>query len=352
MRTRNYSIHGIINFQIKNLTGPIKRRFDETLVQFENFASNNSDSPDFTVEMGQFSREDSEKTILDDTFHIGDGYIYYRGKRKLSKWEIEISGLESSPKIKIDTNFVGNITMPLNVVELLIQYCLLRKGVSIIHASGISDGEKCVAFAARSGAGKTTIALSLVDKGFSYLGDNFVLLENKVARNYICPLNVFTYNRLPIVEKALGRKQKFSMFAKKQLYTFTRGYFKVFEKINPANIFGDLVVDSQSICLICFLEVNSALAREELNIKQVSRDELIKKLRYNMELDLLSFSKCIHSYGYMYPNKIFPQFWETYEKVLSDNLPEDASAISVEVPRRWDKSMIDKIEELLGQYLT
>lgn len=351
MRTGNYAIHDIIRFQIKNSTGPVKNHFDTTSIQFENFISNNNPPYDFTIEIGSFSRENKSCTIIDDTYHIADDYIYFKNRRKLSKWEVEISEVEELPRGKIATNFVGNITTPLNIVEFLIQYCLLKKGIPVIHASGVSREGKCVIFPARSGAGKTTVALSLVDRGFSYLGDNYILLDKGIAKSYICPLNIFAYNRLPIIEKALSKKQRLSMFFKKGLYTITKGHFKIFEKINPRNIFNDLIANNSPVCLICLLEVNNTSINGQLSSKRIAKDKLIKKLRYNMELDLLPFSKCIYSYGYVFPNRTFSSFWEMYEQTLERNLPRDASFISIEVPPTWHENSIDKIVELVNQYL-
>lgn len=351
MKIYNYAIHDIIKFQIKNSIGLIKNYFDTASIQFQNFLSDNSPPYNLTVEIGPFSQENRSCAIIDDTYYIADDYIYFKDRRKLSKWEVEISGIEKSPRVKISTNFVGNITTPLNIVEFFIQYCLLKKGITVIHASGVGKGDECVLFPARSGGGKTTVALSLLDRGFSYLGDNYIIVDKGVARNYICPLNIFTYNLLPIVENALSPRQRLSMFLKKSLYTITGGYFKIFEKINPVTIFSDLIANNYPIYLICNLEVNNALCKDEVGLIHVSREDLIKKLRYNMELDLLPFSKYIYSYGYVFPKSIFSRFWEMYEETLERNLLKDASIISIEVPPTWHQNTIDKIAEIINQEL-
>ena len=351
MKISNYAIHDLIKIQIKNSTGFLRIFFDTTSRQFQNFVSDNNFPYHFTVEIGPFSRGNKSCTVIDDTYHIADDYIYFKDRRKLSEWEVEISEIEKSPKAKIATNFVGNITAPLNIVEFLIQYCLLKKGIPVIHASGVSQEGKCVVFPARSGGGKTTVALSLLDKGFSYLSDNYIILDKGTAKNYLSPLNIFTYNRLPIIEKALSKKQRLSMFFKKGLYTITKGHFKIFEKINPRNIFNDLIANNSPVCLICLLEVNNTSINGQLSSKRIAKDKLIKKLRYNMELDLLPFSKCIYSYGYVFPNRTFSSFWEMYEQTLERNLPRDASFISIEVPPTWHENSIDKIVELINRYL-
>jgi len=277
--------------------------------------------------------------------------MYFTDKRKLSSWEVEITNIEDSPAIRIATNFVGNITAPLNLIEFFVQYCLLKKGVSVVHASAIGRNGKCILFPARSGGGKTTVALSLLEEGFSYLGDNYIILHKGIARNYISPLNIFTYNRLPVVERNLTSRQRLSMFFKKRLYGITGGYFKIFEKINPAGLFANLIEDDLDVGLICLLEVNCVPAGNELSVKNISRGHLIRKLRYNMELDMLTFSRYIYSYGYMFPNSTLAGFWELYEQNLEQNLPAEVAAVSMNAPMHWTSSKIDKTVELIEDNL-
>ncbi len=348
---RYYSVDGAVKFQIKNSASALKQYFDTTEIQFANFLSEKNIQQDLTVELGPFVREDRPHTILDDTYYIAEDYIYFKDKRKLSKWEVEISDIGKSPKARIATNLVGNINAPLNIIEFLIQYSLLKKQISIIHASGVGKDGKCVIFPARSGGGKTTVALSLLDRGFSYLGDNYIILDKTVAKSYISPLNIFTYNLLPIVEKNLSSRQRLSMFLKKNFYTLTGGYFKIFEKINPASLFGDLIVNDLPISLICLLEVTNKSIRNDFHVKEISKEVLIKKLRYNMELDLLSFSKYIYSYGYMFPQSTLSKFWQLYEQVLKRNLPDDITAFSIEAPLRWTPDRIGEIVELIERKL-
>jgi hypothetical protein len=314
--------------------------------------SEENSQPDFIVELGPFLREDRPYTILDDTYYIGENYIYLKDKRKLSNWEVEISGIEDCPIVKIATNFVGNITAPVNIIEFLIQYSLLKKQISVIHASGIGRNGKCVVFPARSGGGKTTVALSLLEKGFSYLGDNYIILDEGTARSYISPLNIFSYNRLPIIEKNLSSKQKLLMFLKKNFYMITGGYFKLFEKINPTKLFGDLIASNIPLSLMCLLEVNAGTAEGKFTPKQMPRETLIKKLRYNLELDFLNFNKWIYSYGYMFPESTLSKFWILYEQSLYHNLPKDIKAFSIAAPLCWTHDKIDELVELIERELS
>lgn len=348
MIIKNYSIGDIVTFQIRNSLSTVNNYFEQTNIQFDNFLTNISITPDFTVELGPFNRQKKKIVILDDTYFISDGYIFFKGKRKLSKWKVQISNLEKSPTISIDTNFVGNITVPVNFIEFLIQYIILKKGFSIIHASGVGKNNKCVIFPARSGGGKTTLALSLLNEGFSFLGDNYIVLDKGYAKSYISPLNIFTYNRMPIIDNNLDSKQKLSMGLKKSIYSLSSGYFKIFEKINPFNLFGESIVEKLPINIILLLEVGDSASGDELHYNQIKKEYLIKKLRYNMELDLLEYTKWIYSYGYAKPESTLSNFWDLYEKNLINNLPDDVPYLSIKAPRKWKKNSICKVLDLLN----
>jgi hypothetical protein len=351
MTTKNYSVDGIVNFRIKNSNGYIRKYFDTTKIQFDNFLSDGNPKYDFTVEIGSFAPKHKNCKVLDDNFHIAENYIYYQDKRKLARWSIRIDNLETSPEVTISTNLIGNITAPLNIIEFLIQYVLIKKNISIIHSSGVCKNGKCVLFPARSGGGKTTLALSLLDRGFSYLGDNYIILDKGIARKYISPLNIFTYNRLPIVERNLSSKQRLLMFSKNNFYTITGGYFKLFEKINPKSLFGDLIADKCPLSAMFLLEVDSDSTEGDFLMKKVKRQALIKKLRYNMELDLLSFNKCIFSYGYMFPNSTLSKFWTLYEDILEQNIPRDIKAFTIKAPIKWTESKVNTVLELINRNL-
>lgn len=350
MIQRTYSIHGIVNFSIEIKSGILKQYFDNTQKQFLSFqveSIGNNQELDFSAEIGTFqASQENDSYILDDNYRIADNYLFFRGRRKYSIWEVEVHDLNNKPHIKISTNFVGNITAPLNIIEFFIQYTLLMKGISLIHASGVKGNGTCYLFPARSGGGKTTIALNLVENGFSYLGDNFICLDNGIARKYISPLNIFSYNLTDNVGRNLHPKQRLSMFIKRLIFTFTKGYIKIFEKIDPATIFKENITEEAEITNI-YLLIPKTSIKDQIIMDKISFDEFIQRMRYNMELDLLPFSKLIYSYGYLYPGHFFSQFWGKYVENLQKNLPRGVDISVMFVPGKYNDAVIKDITDFL-----
>lgn len=50
-----------------------------------------------------------------------------------------------------------------------------------IHAAGLGRGESCVLLAGDSGSGKTLLTLALINKGYSYLSDDCILLDRGLS---------------------------------------------------------------------------------------------------------------------------------------------------------------------------
>lgn len=59
---------------------------------------------------------------------------------------------------------------------LLLWHC--DRGVEVIHAALVEKGSQGVLFAGREGAGKSTAAMACLQRGFNYLGDDYVGLRS------------------------------------------------------------------------------------------------------------------------------------------------------------------------------
>jgi hypothetical protein len=217
-----------------------------------------------------------------------------------------------------------------------------QKGYPIIHASCVSLNNKGILFSARGGGGKTTIAMHLLDKGFKLLGDNFVIIGEDKALSYLSPLNIFTYNLTPLVRKYLGFNNKVVLSLKNVFYNLTRGYIKIFTKMNPKIAFPHLVDESSKVSAIFVIT-----PRESLKIDKIEKIELCNFLVTNQQLDTLSFLEYIFEYSYIYPNSELSQHWSIYKKNLIKILPDGHIYYKVEVPQKYDPLVLDEIANFI-----
>jgi len=348
MAKQYYRIHDFLTFSISNNGSAIRKALDSTRISFQNYElSDGADNVDFSMEIGATRPPEEGPNILDDTFHIGEDHICFRDQRKFARWRTEISELNTRPVVRVDSNLAGCVTKPLNLAEFFIQYCLLKKGYSVIHSGGLSYGDRVYLFPGTSGGGKTTISLSLIEKGYHFIGDNYIIIKDGVAYSYLTPLNIFSYNRVPLIEKALSAGQKFSLFVRKIIYDLTVGYIKIFLKVNPKSVFTDRYTHLGRIENLCFLEPNDRYDNEVLEPEPIDIQEAVGKLKANMELEWLRFSKFIYSYGYLHPVSYMGNFWETMESTLMKNIGPNTSMHRLGVPSAYTTKIKDKVLDLI-----
>jgi hypothetical protein len=344
MKTKYYQMHNFVRFSIQNNSNLFKKIIDSSKISFENYEVGSVlDDCDFKVKIGPFKSDHNGWKILDDNYHINKNFLFIRDNRKFSRWKIEICDLESLPIIKIETNTAGAIAKPLNIIEFFIFYKLLQYKCSTIHAAGLEKNGDVILLAGTSGGGKTTISLSSAEHGYNYLGDNYIILHNNMAYNYLTPLNIFYYNRVPLIEKTLTVKQKIDLFIRKGIYEITGGYIKIFKKINPIAVVGNRLKTHGPIKKLCFIEPNNDFNTETINITAVDIYEAAKKLRFNMELEWIQFFKYFYSYGYLVPDSPFSEFWDSYEDLLIKNIGNVKEFYCVGVPLLYSEASISKI---------
>ncbi|MGF7119186.1 hypothetical protein [Methanobacterium oryzae] len=341
-----YTVHGIVNFKIIH-EKKFKWKFNKIHEQYENFKIKNVDKDDidFVVYLGNFVPENNECLIIDDNFYIKKDYFYCKKDTyKFTKWQFEISGFESKrANIKISSNFMGYRSMVGFIIDYMIFYKLNEKGFSMIHASGISKENKGNIFAARGGAGKTTIALNLMEENFNFLGDNFVLLKKGKVMSFLTPLSIFTYNLSKNVSGTLTFKDKLNFEFKKIIYKITGGYIKIFTKVNVKNIFKDKIVNKTNLENIFVL-----VPHDEFKLEKIDKDELINYLVLNQKMDLINFMKYIIEYSYIFPESRFAKQWILYKQNLKDNLclSNDLNIYKLEIPKD-NTYLTNKIKEII-----
>jgi hypothetical protein len=334
-----YNIHDIVRLKIVDQNHFFNRLLSNVFIQYENFESQGTQAPDIVAFLGEYIPANEACSIVDDKYFVKNDYVYCSGdSHKRARWTFELSGFEGHQTvIRISHNVAGGIFVQGVLLDFLIKYELNRRGFPMIHASAVSRDNRAYAFAARSGGGKTTIALNLLEHGFRILGDNFVILNDGVVRSYLSPLNLFTYNLVPTIRAKMGSKDILLLRLKALLYRITAGYAKLFTKINPQDAFPDSVIDSAPLDMLFVL-----IPRERFNAELISKEEVIGHLMANQKLDFLNFIKYASEYSFVFPESRLATHWETYEDNLQKNLGDDVAFVKVEVPRKYDSGTVER----------
>lgn len=343
-----YSVHGLLKFVVIDHKGYGNRIFDSFNKHYTNFSTEcDFEECDMTIEIGKFIPQ------LDNSYNVGDGNYYFREDYmyisqeyyKGAKWSFEIEGL-NSPKtnVKVDCNLLGRIFISGNVIDFLIHLKLLQKNCTIIHASAVSKGENAFIFASRGGGGKTTIALELVTKGFSFLGDNYAIVHKDTVLSFPTSLSIFTYNLSPIIYQNISRKERKELRIKRIIYNITKGYAKFFTKINPKEIFEDFKLSAPLQTAYLILPTTDSL-NGQIIVEKINMDNFVSHMRYNMSLEFPFFNRYIKEYSYFFPEKELSLHWEKYSQCLKDNLPKDINYTKIIVPSTYNAQIFSQIME-------
>lgn len=206
---RHYTLHDIVSFIVRGGPGLAGWLVGDWEVELRGFRTGRRIDPDFIVTLGGFQREERDCYLLDDRFYVGRDYFYCRDRWRYACWELELSGLEKPPmRVRLNANLPGWLVVPELIIYPLIWFHLNLKGFPVVHASAVARDGKAYLFAGREAAGKTTVALGLLDRGFQLLSDHFVILGRGEALGFPSPLHILDYNLLPQVWARMGTRER------------------------------------------------------------------------------------------------------------------------------------------------
>lgn len=274
------------------------------------------DKPDFIVRIGSFIPENSDCVILDNKFFIKNNYLYCWEKYKSAKWSFEVSGLDTDQMTaKISYNLPGSLLIADFVINFLINLILTRKGVSIIHGSAILKSGEVSVFSAQGGSGKTSTAINAIGNNYQFLGDDSILIHESVVYNYIRPLNIFSFNYLPLVRNNMPIKKQMELHFKSLLQ-----YVKItlVTKVDPRQLFPKSIGNSGQLKNLFVL-----IPTAEWSNESIAKTKAVKFILNNQKLDSIPYVKYIEMYGYLYPDSKIALYWTEFTRNLELNLPEN-----------------------------
>ena len=325
-----YNIHDLVYIKVVSELPFLQKYTSSFFKQFSNFEASDLSAPDIIVNLKHEVLPAQGCRIYDDKIYIKDNYIFWTGERKLSTWSAELTEEDGCLFLSIATNLVASISVAYFITEFLIHFVLTRKGASLVHAAGLEKNGEALLLAGASGGGKTTISMSLIDEGYKFLGDNYIILFRGVAYSYPSPLNIFYYNLVPFIRERLTRSQKLGLALRGLVIKATGGYLKAFMKVNPHQI-----TEGGCDCARCSSVIFLVPAYDQpLSSCSVFREFAVKRLVANMMLEWEDLEIILHTFAYT-DNELFKDFWVQCESVLSKNLENLNSFCEIKVPTSY-----------------
>jgi HprK-related kinase B len=121
--------------------------------------------------------------LLDDVARRGPGrtvkeaFYDVPGGRIVVKRRTGVVVYIAEPEHYVVGDLVRNLNQAANVISMVFAKAMLRRGYVMLHASAALGEEGGVAFAAQSGAGKSTMALALVEAGYQFVTNDRLLVR-------------------------------------------------------------------------------------------------------------------------------------------------------------------------------
>jgi len=342
-----YSIHGLVKFTVDvRDKKPFLRLFSHLDMEYDHFEVEPFDDPDITFTIGDFTPDLSDCKVIDHTYYIRKGYIYYKQSVKIAKWESEISGFEGGVvKVRIKSNYPGYWFFVGYVVEAIINFTLLRKGACFIHASAMEKDGKAYIFPGRSGIGKTTFCLYMMDKGYRFISDDLVILKDHDAYSYPIWLHIFSYHlkTVPTYNEHLSSKRKAEVFLKYILHKASFGYAKIFTFMKFGELFPKVnIADSAKIEKAIFLIGSNGGMHSKADL---DKSNSVNRLVHIMRIEFNTFRDVIDSYGVVFPESQFARQFDAMKDLLNASWNFPTKVISLGF---IDKEAVDFLEGELG----
>ncbi len=120
--------------------------------------------------LGDVPRQGPGRTVKEAIYDVPGGRIVVKRRTGVVVYIAE-------PEHYVVGDLVRNLNQAANVISMVFAKAMLRRGYVMLHASAALGEEGGVAFAAQSGAGKSTMALALVEAGYRFVTNDRLLVR-------------------------------------------------------------------------------------------------------------------------------------------------------------------------------
>ena len=301
--------------------------------------------PDLDVQIAPFDISPPyDACWVDRRFIVGKDYFACEDTSKILWWKVEIRGWESPgepTRVRIDRNLFGSAALGSRITDCLIRHELCLRQAPAIHCCGtVSQSDNAYILSGRSGVGKSTIAMRLLDGGFRLLGDNWVLVHQGQAKSFHLPINIHNYNVSPQFYRSLPARLKFDLWWKTQVRRASMGYLKKATHVILKDVSPDWLAEKAPL-----KRVFTFSQGKDFSIGPLDRQSGLKRLVANDMMDRDAYHRYMLAYATVCPDGPVANHWRTLLESLSVAMPPAVEFVDVVVPRRVTVKHVDEVEK-------
>jgi hypothetical protein len=178
---------------------------DETTVFFQPTSNLSSTQDIFLVMVGKLRSDGSRvAAYFPNTMNRANRWRRVLGELWEGEWSLATLNSIGDQLLKMQEAEVAAARIRLAVLEPFLYYRLPSRGASLVHAAAMSKKGKGILFAGAGHVGKTTFALEMTKRGWTYLGDDLsILTEGGEILAYPEPLRAERHHNFDLARAEL-----------------------------------------------------------------------------------------------------------------------------------------------------
>ena len=229
-----------------------------------------------------------DKDFKDSDTIFSDDSIYYKSKPGLIFKVLGNSDIIIYKSKEIDEDKIWEM-----LIGVPFGYALRKKGFMVMHGSSVVINGQAICIVGSSGLGKSTLALSLVKKGFKFLTEDLAIIKDNTVHFYSSWIKI---------DKKLKNKSKTDLNKNIDLSFDSRGRElikigteHVSERATPKAIYFPIIGDNKNIEQMKDSEIFKFLFTNSYRIENEKESELAMIADMIKSFDFYSFQRNINS---------------------------------------------------------
>lgn len=186
MMKYRYSFHNLLNLCLDLPETGLIKDLDLPFRYYETSDEGEACDLKMVVEETPFPKKPGPLLTVDHQFYLAPGYFYCNDVGGGGRWQVSIDWQSSFVEARFHGTAGGKEKylyphlLPQDLILLpLMEILLARKNVLLLHAAAVGKNDRCFLLVGRGSAGKTTLVMNFLRRGYQLLGDERVLVDTK-----------------------------------------------------------------------------------------------------------------------------------------------------------------------------
>jgi len=343
-----FRFHDFLTLRLRDTIGLRERLLVEPLRGYLHYQvpSLPLDTLDLDVEVGPFKlAPPADARRVNRQFWVAPDYFGCADTYKVLSWKMEIRGWDTGRvRLRVEAGDLGTVALGSRLIDCTIRYLLALKGAPVVHCCGVVIDGRASLLSGRSGVGKSTLAMQMVGRGASLLGDNWVGVNAGQAWSFHTPVSVHDYNVAPNIYERMPAGHRFDMWGKAFLRRLSLGYLKKSTPIQLRHHFPEIIAEHAPLRHVLTFSQGPRFA-----IRPLERATAIRRLVANDMMDREAYYRYMQAYAAVFPEGLVAAHWRRLGENLDRAFPAAATFQDVVVERRITPAMVDEIHRFLTQ---